>query len=104
MKKNILKGLMALSLCGLLTMNINELFGRPYGIGDVAIKGRSDGTSIVCSAGGPGSSSCSTSSTLSGDLGSSGGSISTSCTVTCNSGYYACCNNFHNTCKCKKES
>jgi hypothetical protein len=56
------------------------------------------GDSYICTSGGPGSTSCSTS-VSGGGGGISGG---TSCSVTCSSGYYACCNAYHNKCQCRK--
>lgn len=50
--------------------------------------GTGGGSSGGCSAGGPGSTSCSISDPL------------VSCSITCSTGYYACCTGA--TCKCKK--
>ena len=55
-----------------------------------------DEPSYTCNSGGPGSSSCSASFSFL--------QFSTSCDVTCNSGYYACCNNYENKCQCFKET
>jgi hypothetical protein len=49
--------------------------------------------SYSCSSGGPGSTSCSTSSGI--------GNLGTSCQVSCSSGYYACCNAYENKCQCR---
>ena len=46
-----------------------------------------------CTSGGQGSLSCSTSVTVNGS--------GTACEVQCESGYYACCNAFHNKCQCR---
>lgn len=47
-----------------------------------------------CDSGGNGSSQCSVDSEILG--------VSTGCSVTCNSGYYACCDDGNSTCKCFK--
>jgi hypothetical protein len=59
--------------------------------------GESD-DNYTCSSGGPGSSSCS----VSVDGSVAGGGLSTSCSVDCTSGYYACCNAMKNKCQCRK--
>jgi hypothetical protein len=56
------------------------------------------GSSYTCSSGGPGSTSCS----VSTDGGGGGITGGTSCSVTCSSGYYACCNAWENKCQCRK--
>jgi hypothetical protein len=45
-----------------------------------------------CEAGGPGSTGCSTTTTMGGTVLGSGGTTSTTRSVTCGAGYYACCN------------
>lgn len=45
-----------------------------------------------CEAGGPGAVSCSVTTSAGGNVLGSGGSASTTYTVTCGTGYYACCN------------
>ena len=69
--------------------------------GDIKEPVEHDGgaSSYTCSSGGPGSSSC----TVSANIGIGDGSGGTSCSVTCNSGYYACCNAYYNKCQCRKE-
>jgi hypothetical protein len=47
-----------------------------------------------CSSGGLGAISCSVSVNVNGVL-------EVSCDVTCASGYYACCNAYHNKCQCR---
>jgi len=59
-----------------------------------AIGGGGTPKKITCHSGGPGSTSCSAES---GSLGGGG-----SCSVTCSSGYYACCDDTKNECKCVK--
>lgn len=55
-------------------------------------------SNFPCHAGGGGATSCSVN--LSG--GGGGGSVGFGCTVTCGSGYYACCNRYYNRCVCRK--
>lgn len=57
----------------------------------------SGGDDYVCSSGGPGSIQCSTG--VGG--GAQGGSGSFGCSVTCTTGYYSCCNAWHNKCQCR---
>lgn len=59
--------------------------------------GREDagGGGIICTSGGPGSTSCS--------IGTEVATIGTSCSVSCSAGYYACCKSSNTTCKCIKE-
>lgn len=52
-------------------------------------------TTLSCTSGGTGASQCST--------GSGVGTVNTECSVTCNSGYYACCDDGMGKCKCIKE-
>lgn len=49
-------------------------------------------SSASCDAGGPGSTSCSSSTTVEGTIAGSGGSTTHEASVTCGEGYYACCN------------
>ncbi len=52
-------------------------------------------STIKCTSGGPGATHCSTNSTI--------GPVSTGCEVTCESGYYACCDDGRTICKCIKK-
>lgn len=45
----------------------------------------------TCEAGGPGATSCSVTTSASGTVLGSGGSSSTTYTVSCGTGFYACC-------------
>jgi hypothetical protein len=60
---------------------------------DIIALADNEGGNYSCSSGGPGSSSCSVSFVVAG--------ASTSCQVTCESGYYACCNAYENKCQCR---
>lgn len=51
-----------------------------------------DVSSASCDAGGPGATSCSSSTTVQGTIAGSGGSTTHTASVTCGEGYYACCN------------
>lgn len=53
------------------------------------------GVGIKCTHGGPGAVHCATNSTV--------GPISTGCEVTCETGYYACCDDGRTLCKCIKK-
>lgn len=98
MKKKVLYLLAALFLCQLIA--IAEGPNHELEVCDDEIKENGGGgDSYTCSSGGPGSSSC----TVSANIGIGDGSGGTSCSVTCNSGYYACCNAYYNKCQCRKE-
>ncbi len=55
-----------------------------------------DSPSLKCTSGGQGASQCSTESGV--------GSINTGCSVTCDKGYYACCDDNITVCKCEKNT
>lgn len=48
--------------------------------------------SAKCAGGGPGASSCSTSSATEMTIAGSGGGVTYEASVTCRDGFYACCN------------
>ncbi len=97
MKKSIIKYLLAITfaLGALVLVAGNAAAENPAEQRDV-IELEAGEADYVCSSGGIGSTSCSTS--VGG--GASGGSGSFGCSVTCSSGYYACCNAWHNKCQC----
>lgn len=66
---------------------------RAYGIFDVEALSNSENDKKYCHSGGIAASQCSIEGGISLDAGISGG-----CSVTCNSGYYACCD-LHCTCE-----
>ncbi|WP_146192266.1 hypothetical protein [Marinilabilia rubra] len=69
------------------SFDLNSLMQIAYADGE-------SGSSMNCNcSGGTGASSCSCSSAIA--------SVSSSCSVSCNSGYYACCST-DNICKCIK--
>jgi len=53
-----------------------------------------NGNTLSCDSGGPGSSQCGTRSGM--------GTVDTECSVTCNSGYYSCCDDGQGKCGCVK--
>lgn len=71
------------------TGNIFDVVIRP-----MSVSGAPTTNKITCHSGGPGSTSCSAEA---GTLGGGG-----SCSVTCSTGYYACCDDTKNECKCVK--
>jgi hypothetical protein len=99
MKKKILYG-MAVFVVAItaawnvsLAMQENHLSSVVLADIEVLADSESNGGNYTCTSGGPGSSQCSTSA----NIGGSG----TGCSVTCISGYYACCNNYENKCQCR---
>ena len=91
MKKKILKKVLSFSVAlAFLLTNAQIISGAP---------GTGSGTDPQCTSGGPGSTSCSGSWTIAG--------TGVSCSVTCSSGYYACCYlslMLDPKCVCKKSS
>ena len=93
MRKNVLKWMMAIVIAGLMIATAGVIMAEAGG----------GGTDPSCNAGGPGSTSCEIE--VSG--GASGGPVglegSFSCSVSCGSGYYACCSILRASCSCKPE-
>ena len=92
-----------LVIAGIVALNVNLSAKKSDAISLLALANiealaQNESGTYTCTSGGPGSTSCSTSATIGG--GKVGGG--TSCSVSCNSGYYACCNNYHNKCQCRK--
>jgi hypothetical protein len=96
MKNKILTGIALLSMALITTLNVNA-FDPVDGDHDENEEG-GGGDTFICSSGGPGSTSCS----VSFDGGGGGINGGTSCSVECSTGYYACCNAYHNKCQCRE--
>ena len=90
MKRKVLKVISAVMISGLIIANITIVMAEQPG----------GGVDTSCDAGGPGSSSCTI--RVEGSVVGSGGSFS--CSVTCGSGYYACCSISKLSCNCKSNS
>jgi len=100
MKKKFLYGMAVLVVAVTATWNVSlatqEEHISSVVLADIEALADSESNnsgSYTCTSGGPGASQCSTSA----NIGGSG----TGCSVTCISGYYACCNNYENKCQCR---
>lgn len=58
----------------------------------IAVNGKTLGSALTCHSGGKGSTECSSESSIA--------SVATSCSVKCETGYFACCDDTVNKCKC----
>ncbi|MDD3687490.1 MAG: hypothetical protein PHE56_12075 [Bacteroidales bacterium] len=96
MKKKVLVFIATLAL--MLAGSASYISAQHDVLMDADDQGGGGGSTYTCSSGGPGSTSCSVS-TSGGGGGITGG---TTCSVTCGSGYYACCNAWENKCQCRK--
>jgi hypothetical protein len=90
MRKNVLKWIIAIVIAGLMIADIGVIMAEAGG----------GGTDPDCNAGGPGATTCEIE--VSGGVVGLGGSFS--CSVSCGSGYYACCSLANASCSCKPES
>jgi hypothetical protein len=90
MKRKVMKVMSAAVIVGLLMFNVATILADASG----------GGTDPSCKSGGPGSTSCTLN--VSGGIAGSGGAFS--CSVTCGTGYYACCSLVSLNCRCKPNS
>jgi len=89
MRKRMLKWIGVVMIAGLLIGDIGVLIA--------ASGGPPGGSDPSCTSGGPGATTCSIQ--VSGGIAGIGGSFE--CSVTCGSGYYACCSATAMGCNCK---
>jgi hypothetical protein len=89
MRKKMLKWISAVLIAGLLIADIGVIIA--------AAGGPSSGNDPSCDSGGPGAITCSIQ--VAGGIAGFGGSFE--CSVTCGSGYYACCSVSEMGCNCK---
>ena len=77
--------------CGVSSRNIPSEYATLFMAQlESLASGESD---YYCSSGGPGSTEC--------EVSVSAGGYDSGCHVTCDSGYYACCNAMENKCQCR---
>ena len=106
MKKVMFWSLVTLLLTGALTVSLycglksQHILSESVLLFNLEALTQNESGDYPCSSGGPGANSCSVN--FSGGIKT--GDFSTGCTVTCNPGYYACCNAYYNKCQCRKEA